>query len=155
MGITNASNCVMNNLTWAGNHGMKRLHVLLAEDDPDIRHMMAIGLRCDGYKVVEVRDGAQLLERVASSMLEHEADPPDLIVSDVRMPGFSGLTILAGLRSAGWSTPVILVTAWASDELRDHARDLDAAVIEKPFDVDDLRTAVMNLAPTRAFRWRP
>lgn len=131
---------------------MKRLHVLVAEDDPDIRHLMALGLRCDGYKVVEVNDGAQLLERVASSMLERAIDPPDLIVSDVRMPGFSGLTILSGLRSAGWKTPVILVTAWASDELRLHATELHAAVIEKPFDVDDLRTAVINLAPP-SFRW--
>jgi CheY-like chemotaxis protein len=133
---------------------MKRMHVLVAEDDPDIRHLMALGLRCDGYKVVEVKDGAQLLERVASSMLEREYDPPDLIVSDVRMPGFSGLTILAGLRSAGWTTPVILVTAWASDELREHAHQLHAALLEKPFDVDDLRTAVMNLAPP-TFRWKP
>src|SRR5260221_13795769 len=99
-GIANASQSGMNGIsTLVGRSDMKRLHVLLAEDDPDIRHLVALGLRTDGYKVVEAEDGAQLLERVASSMLFGEGDPPDLIVTDIRMPGFSGMTILAGLRS--------------------------------------------------------
>jgi CheY-like chemotaxis protein len=137
------------------NHDMKRLHVLVAEDDPDIRHMVVTGLRCDGYEVVEANDGAQLLDRVASSMLFGEAEPPDIIVSDVRMPGFSGLTVLSGLRSAGWTTPIILITAYGSEEVRKHAFDLGAtALLEKPFDVDDLRTAVMNLAPVSALRYK-
>ena len=132
----------------------KPLSVLVAEDDSDIRNMVVHGLRCDGYDVIEATDGAQLLDQVATSMLFGSHDPPDVIVSDVRMPGFSGLTILAGLRSAGWMTPIILITAYGSEELRQEARELGAtALIEKPFDVDDLRTAVMNLAPASALHW--
>jgi len=133
---------------------MKRLHVLVAEDDADTRALVAFGLRRDGYEVEEVSDGGKLLDKIASSMLFRECDPPDVIVSDVRMPGFSGLTILCGLRSAGWMTPIILITAYANDELREHAREWGAAVMEKPFDIDDLRTAVMNIAPVSALRYK-
>jgi DNA-binding NtrC family response regulator len=66
-----------------------------------------------------------------------------LIISDVRMPGVSGLDVLATLRREDWSTPVILMTAFGDLETRAEARRLGAkALFDKPFDVDDLRTAV-------------
>jgi DNA-binding response OmpR family regulator len=126
--------------------------VLVAEDDLDMRSGIACSLRHDGYEVVEAQDGGELLEEIGDELLSAHAVRPDLIVSDICMPGNSGLEVLAGLRKAEWQTPVILITALADDETRAKAARLGAsAVFVKPFEIDDLRTAVM-LTLTRARR---
>jgi CheY-like chemotaxis protein len=127
--------------------------VLVAEDDDDIRAMIVASLRRDGYDVCEARSGAELLDHIGSSMLFADAYPaPDIIISDIRMPGFTGLEVLAGLRDANWHTPIVLITAYGDEETYHEAERLGAdAVFDKPFDVDDLRTAVLNMMPTRAW----
>ena len=73
---------------------------------------------------------------------------PDLVISDIRMPGYSGFEVLAGLRRADRRTPFILITALGEHETYAEARRLGATFIfHKPFEVDDLRTAVLNLVP--------
>ena len=118
--------------------------VLLAEDDREFRRLIAKTLRNDGYEVVEADDGVALLEQYASALLADGDlnDVFDLIVTDVRMPGWTGLTILDGLRSAGCNTPAIVMTAFGSDALRAGASRLGAVVIDKPFDLDELRQAI-------------
>ena len=67
------------------------------------------------------------------------------------MPGCSGLDLLACLRHFDWNTPVILITAFGNAETHDQARRLGAfAVFDKPFDLADLETAVLNASPARA-----
>lgn len=127
--------------------------VLLADDDHDTRAVLAAALRQDGFQVLEARDGGELLDLVSASLLGETAPQPDLIVSDVRMPGFSGLGILTGLRASSWKVPFVLVTAYGSDELFDEAREVGAdAIFYKPFDIDDLRTAICNLLPNSTLR---
>ncbi len=64
------------------------------------------------------------------------------------MPGFTGLQILHGIRRSDWSTPVILITGYGTEEVQKEARRLGAlAFFNKPFDVDDLRTAILNALP--------
>ena len=63
------------------------------------------------------------------------------------MPICTGLQILAALRDAHWHTPVILMTAFGDDATRRARGDADAVSQSKPFDVNDLRTAVANLLP--------
>jgi CheY-like chemotaxis protein len=127
--------------------------VLLADDDHDTRAVLAAALRQDGFQVLEARDGGELLELVSASLLGEASPQPDLIVSDVRMPGFSGLGILTGLRASSWKVPFVLVTAYGSDDLFDEAREVGAdAIFYKPFDIDDLRTAICNLLPNSTLR---
>jgi len=122
--------------------------VLLAEDDAEMRSVVADALRGDGYEVVEAADGGRLLVDVAAWFKGGDgADSVDLIVSDIRMPICTGLQILAALRDAHWRTPVILMTAFGDETVRRHAESLDALLFDKPFDLDDLRTAVANLLP--------
>lgn len=124
--------------------------VLLAEDEHDIRALLAAALRREGYRVIEAATGAELLEHVSSSMLFGEKPAPDLIVSDIRMPGFTGTGILSGLRASNWTTPFILITAYGTEDILREARDLGAdAVFRKPFEIDDLLTAICNLVPRR------
>lgn len=118
--------------------------VLLAEDDNAMRRMLASILQQDGYEVIQARNGAQLFD-LMNSQLIYACDRAavDLIISDIRMPEMSGLEVLAALRDADWSTPVILLTAFGEQTTRDEALRLGAqAIFSKPFDIDELRATV-------------
>ncbi len=117
--------------------------ILVAEDDDEMRRLVSESLREDGYDVVAVNDGGRLLVTLAHEFVHKDgAELADLIVSDIRMPISSGMQILEQLRATRWLGPVILMTAFGSPETRAHARALGALLLDKPFDMDDLRTAV-------------
>lgn len=121
--------------------------ILLAEDDDALRRIVAGALREEGYQVVEASNGFDLLDRIEAAIAwGGRAHPPiSLIISDVRMPGMTGIDVLSILRCAYWSTPVILVTAFADPTLRLEASELGAsAVLSKPFELEELKTAVRN-----------
>jgi DNA-binding response OmpR family regulator len=122
--------------------------VVVAEDDDEMRRLVVEALCKDGYDVEEARDGGRLLVRAAAHYAHRPKVPDvDLIVSDVRMPICSGLQILQGLREGHWDIPVILMTAFGDDDTRARAEKLGAILFDKPFDIDDLRTAVRTLVP--------
>ena len=136
----------------------RRRLVLVADDDDDLRALIAATLRRDDYEVIEASNGAELLERL-NTAIESPNKRPEMIISDVRMPILSGLGVLSALRRAHVSMPVILITVFADTSIRTVAERLGATgVLKKPFDMDDLRTAVVNAraAHERAsakFRW--
>jgi DNA-binding response OmpR family regulator len=127
----------------------RRLTVLVAEDDPEVRALVVTALLLDGWDVIAAPDGRRALDAIADTMVLDSTPgkrPPDAIVTDLRMPGVSGLSLLAGIRARGFSTPVVVMTAHDIASTRPVAEELGAsAVFGKPFDVDDLRTAVLNL----------
>jgi DNA-binding response OmpR family regulator len=124
--------------------------ILLAEDDENMRLMLAAALRADGYEVVEARDGGRLLVYLAQAYLSDRAhEAYDLLVTDIRMPICSGLQILESLRQAHWRTPAVLMTAFGDEQTSTRAEALGAIMFAKPFDVDDLRTAVLHILTHR------
>jgi CheY-like chemotaxis protein len=129
--------------------GPRKANVLVAEDDPDMRRLVAAVLRGAGHRVVEATDGMQILDRIEATIWSARPHPFDVIVTDVHMPGLSGLDVLAALRCTRWTTPVILVTAFGDAETRSEAQALGAIeVLDKPFKPDELKTAVSRaLAP--------
>lgn len=130
--------------------------VLLAEDDYELRQLIAASLRRIGCDVVEVSDGLQLVERVGASMGAKTLSDFDVVISDIRMPGWSGLEVLEGLKSAGCSTPVILITAFGDDDIHRAAGRAGAvAVFDKPFDIADLGSAVRDLLRSDALPSAP
>ncbi len=122
---------------------------LIAEDAPDVRRVLAVALRGMGYEIAEAESGGDLLDQLGEGLLSGDPEcRPDVIISDIRMPGLTGIEVLAGLRNAGWRTPIVLMTAYADEEVREEARRLGAnALFAKPFEIDDLITAVINMTP--------
>jgi DNA-binding response OmpR family regulator len=127
----------------AARRAVPAARLLLAEDDLEMQDMVAGALRDDGYDVVTVRDGGELLSRLAPSGETTEAY--DLVISDIRMPVCSGLTMLEGLRRARSTMPVILMTAFGDDEVRKEVEAHGGVLFDKPFDIDDLRTAILHM----------
>jgi DNA-binding response OmpR family regulator len=127
---------------------VRAVRVLLAEDDAEMRRIIAMVLRRDGYDVVEAKNGVEILHYLGSSQLHGRLFDIDIIISDIRMPGLSGLEILSDLRAGGWLTPVILITGFGDEETHARARRLGvSAVFDKPFDLKDLLAEVHRIAP--------
>jgi len=123
------------------------IRILVAEDDVELRKLIVRTLRRAGYHAVEAANGGDALAQLAGS----DDDAPgafDLIIADIRMPGRSGLELLATLRDTSWAVPVILITAFGSAETHREARRLGAVtVLDKPFAMDDLSWVVSQLMP--------
>ena len=129
--------------------------VLVADDDDDIRALVAGTLRADGYEVLEARDGADLLNQLESAIDDPESGP-DVVVADIMMPKLSGLGVLDALRRAKLHFPVLLMTVLDDESIHVVARKLGAlGVLQKPFDMDDLRTAVVNACLAHAKAHHP
>ena len=120
------------------------LRILLAEDDGEMRRLLALVLRRDGHRVIEARDGGELLEALAWTLVEPAREDFDLVICEQTLPGVPGLTVLEGLRARDRSTPFILITRNAGVAQR--ARSLDASILDRPFDVRAIRGAVRESA---------
>jgi FixJ family two-component response regulator len=89
----------------------------------------------------------ELLERLSTSLsagLDH--DRFDVVVSDVRMPGWSGLNVLITMSHQVKPPPIVLITAFGDERLHEQAMKAGAiAVLDKPFELDDLCALVNRL----------
>ncbi|MBI5542540.1 MAG: response regulator [Deltaproteobacteria bacterium] len=117
-----------------------KLRILVAEDDDDLRELLVRGLEVEGHHVVELEDGFELgdylavLHTTGSKKLR-----PDVILTDVRMPGRTGLEVLREAREQGLTCPVIVLSAYADRSMREAARELEPMmVLAKPVEVDFL-----------------
>jgi DNA-binding response OmpR family regulator len=109
-----------------------------------MREMLATALRRDGCIVIEAADGDDALEWLGIGILDGEPSHlPALIVSDIRLPYFTGLDILEGISISPRRTPVILITGFGDEETHARAAELGAVcVLDKPFAMEALRSAV-------------
>ena len=117
-------------------------HVLLVDDEADIREVAKISLEAvSGWRVTTAASGAEALERAA-------ADRPEAIVLDVMMPDLDGPAVVARLdeRDETRAIPVILLTAKAQDSDRRRFEALGVAgMLAKPFDPMTLGTRIEAL----------
>lgn len=117
-------------------------HVLIAEDDDELRETLANGLTLEGYVAIEARDVVELA-RVFERMVAGECRKPDAFLLDVRMPFCSGLEVLAMLRRANVRVPIVLMSGlWDADLKREALRAGAHAVLETPFPLSELRVAL-------------
>ena len=125
-------------------------HVLLAEDDADLRALLAQAFRWSGYEVTECVDGPDLVSKLGTYLLFGPPAGFDLVVSDIRMPGATALEVLEAMRECEDVPPVILITAFPSEDTQAAALQLGvAAVFDKPFEIEDLMAKAENLLGER------
>ncbi|MBD0255466.1 MAG: response regulator, partial [Cytophagales bacterium] len=118
--------------------------VLVVEDHPDLRTYVGSQFLAD-YQVLEAEGGEQGWQLAETHL-------PDVVISDVMMPGVSGLELLGRLKSSDKTShiPVILLTARAGRENRLEGLGTGADdYLTKPFDAEELRVRVRNLVRTR------
>ena len=122
--------------------------VLVVDDDEAMRELVASALDSEGFEVNEAHSGTDLMRTLESIMVDAwPSDGVDLLVLDLRMPGMSGLEIVRKLRAADWTTPAILMTAFADRDVIAEAARLGVPVLSKPFALEALtRVAVSMLA---------
>lgn len=110
--------------------------VLLVEDDPQVRSVFTRLLQRSGWQVTAASDGESALEAVASSFF-------DAIVSDIRLPGLSGVDLLRAVREHDLDVPVILITGWPDVDTAAEAVELGALqYLRKPVQPQQLTQAV-------------
>ena len=117
-------------------------HILIVDDEPGTSWALAEGLADDGYTIDTFRTAED-----AWSWLQDGRS--DLVISDLRLPGMSGLELARKLRRGRHAQPVIIVTAYGNAETQ---RDLRAAGVadcfSKPFPMDGLRRSVARAIET-------
>jgi len=122
------------------------LRILLSEDDAEMRSLLETTLRHEGYAVTPCADGEALLDRLGAALAAEEPGY-GLVISDIRMPGLSGLEFLEWTSSWESHPPVILITAFGDRETHERAKQLGAlGVLDKPFDTDELLALVRVVA---------
>jgi len=125
---------------------LPRNRLLVAEDDRALRELMVQILRSDGHEVLAVANGNDLLYTLEGSLNPRTGVAPfDLVISDVRMPGQSGLNAFAQVGYGPQMPPVVFMTAFGDEDVHQRAIHLGAiAVLDKPVDFDELRVFVKS-----------
>ncbi len=126
-----------------------RVRLLLAEDDTMIGEAVHQGLRRQGFAVDWVRDGLAAERALA-------AEPYDACLLDLGLPRKQGLEVLRGLRAAGSTLPVVVLTA--RDAIADRVAGLDAGAddyVVKPFDLAELAARIRAVTRRKSGRAQP
>jgi two-component system, NtrC family, response regulator AtoC len=131
------------------------IRVLVVEDDADLRQLIVSGLRTRGFLVVEC-------DRAQAALEVLECEEFELVVTDLRMPGMSGLDLIGRVRGGYPRLGVVLMTAFADMQAAIEAIRLGTGdLLLKPFELDELASAVTRVharcqrgAPTRRV-WTP
>ena len=112
------------------------LRILIVEDHEDLADALRTNLRSEGYHATVATDGRQALAMV-------RAEPPDIVVLDLGIPGLDGLALLSRLRAAGHWCPVLILTARDSDSDKVEGFRLGADdYVTKPFRTVELMARV-------------
>ncbi len=124
----------------------KEMRILIAEDEPDLREILATIFECEGSQVVCAEDGVEALRIINSQ-------PIDLVVSDIRMPKCDGIQLLENLRQKSPDQPIVFLATGFADITREIAKEKGAAdLINKPFAVPDLLSMIeKHLTALRKF----
>jgi two-component system response regulator PilR (NtrC family) len=111
---------------------------LVVDDEPDIRDSIDVILSLEGYEVATAESGDAAVERVKKM-------PFDLVITDLRMPGKSGVDTLAELKQLNPGLPVIVLTGYASDRSTSRCRASGGAqIMRKPLRLAELLTMVQG-----------
>lgn len=116
--------------------------VLVIDDDPKVRSVVARFVELEGHTVVQAENGKEAIDQL-------QGDPADLVISDIFMPEMDGLEVLIQLREHFPDAKLVAMSgggAIAASHVLKTAKVLGAvAVLEKPFDLEDIRELLSDL----------
>lgn len=114
------------------------VRILVVDDEERMRRLLAMMLGRAGYEADEAADGSEALEKVM-------AEPYDLVISDIKMPGLDGNELLKAMKDNGILTPVVFITAFATIDSAVEAMKAGAVdYITKPFEEDRILLSVQR-----------
>ena len=114
--------------------------ILVVDDDPYIRETVSVILEEVGYVVLTAENALEAAHAIART-------PPKVVLLDIRMPGLDGPQFARDLRTRNVQSKILVMTA--ARNAQRYARELQAdGYIEKPFQIEDLRSAVERLVPS-------
>ncbi len=115
------------------------MQILVVDDDPVVRRLVAVTLSDEGHEVRTASNGAEALEIV-------DGGCPEVIVLDLEMPEVDGRTCYRELRTRGCEAPVLVLSAYGAHRAR---KELGAeAALDKPFDPFELVRRLERLIPS-------
>ncbi len=118
------------------------LRILTVEDETAVARLLALVLCGPNCKVKSAANGSEALARIAMS-----AQPYDIIITDHKMPGMTGLELVRRLRAQNFGGKIVVLSAFLNAE---NTRSYQALGVDlllaKPFDMDELRHAIEILA---------
>lgn len=115
---------------------MKKTSILIVDDDASQRRLIEFWLQEEGYATLTASDGA-------AGLKAFEQYAPALVITDIRMPGLSGLDLLSRIKAANPDSAVVLITAFGTVNDAVEAMKLGAAdYVLKPLNADELKVSV-------------
>ena len=118
--------------------------ILIADDEELIRWSLLQFFESSGYSVDLVINGTEVIKRLENTNY-------DIIVTDLNMPGLNGIEILTKMKGMGINLPVIVISAYFSDKLKDETISSGAfECISKPFEMNDILNTVKKAIETKS-----
>ena len=115
------------------------VRIMIIEDDEEMRSLMKDFFEEEGFETDSASNGVDGL-RILSK------DHFDLVITDIRMPGLTGLDILPRIRRLKPETPIIVITAYGSNDVRRRSLERGATTyLEKPIHLSKLRTVIREM----------
>lgn len=119
--------------------GRHIFRILIIEDDEEMRSLLKDSVEEEGFEADSVSNGSDGLRKLVK-------EPFNLIITDIRMPGLTGLDILPGIKKLQPEVPVIVITAFGSEEV--YCRSIErgaAGYLEKPIRTNKLKTLIHEM----------
>ncbi len=117
--------------------------ILIIEDDDEMRSLLKDFIEEEGYEADSVEKGTYAFRKLMKESF-------DLIITDIRMPGYSGLEILPELKRLQPGIPIVVITAFGSEEVYRKALSRGAnAYLEKPIHFHKLKELIQKIISTK------
>ena len=118
--------------------------ILVVEDDEEMRSLLKDFFEEEGFEIDSVSNGSEAFRILVRELF-------DLVITDIRMPGLTGLDILPGIKKLQPEAPIIVITAFGSEEVHRRAIERGAtAYLEKPLHFHELKTMIHEIISSKA-----
>jgi DNA-binding response OmpR family regulator len=119
------------------------VRILVIEDDEEMMSLLKDFLEDEGFETDSVSNGSDAFRKLVKELF-------DLIITDIRMPGLTGLDILPGIKKLQPQASIIVITAFGSEEVRRRSFEKGATgYLEKPIHFNKLRTLIHEMISSK------